>query len=42
MPRLPLAIGLIAGLAATPALAFDPSAMSAAERDAFGEACGTT
>jgi protein-disulfide isomerase len=38
MPRLPLALGLIATLVATPALAFDPAAMSEAESDAFGEA----
>ncbi len=38
MTRLPLALGLIAGLAAAPAVALDLSAMTDAERDAFGEA----
>lgn len=38
MTRFPLALGLVAGLVAVPAAAFDPSAMSDAERAAFGEA----
>jgi protein-disulfide isomerase len=38
MTRMPLALGLIASLAATPAMAFDPAAMSATERAAFGQA----
>ncbi len=38
MTRFPLALGLAAGLAATPAMAFDISAMTESERAAFGDA----
>lgn len=38
MTRLPLALGLVAGLSVTPAVAFDISAMTESERAAFGDA----